>query len=112
MERLPAVSVYLRSSRVDGRTSNFQTRSTGSKPMPYYEYRCGSNGRTLEVRHAMAERLETWGELAERAGVEPGSTPANVPVERLMSAPVPLTGSGKEPAFAGCGGACACARGA
>ena len=55
--------------------------------MPYYEYRCVSNGRTLEVRHGMHERLATWGELAQRAGTELGTTPANAPIERLMSVP-------------------------
>jgi hypothetical protein len=76
--------------------------------MPYYEYRCASNGRTLEVRHGMAERLDTWGELALRAGADLGDTPAEAPVERLMSAPVPLTGGGGEADFQGCGSGCAC----
>jgi hypothetical protein len=80
--------------------------------MPYYEYRCGANGQTLEVRHAMATRLETWGELSEAAGTDPGDTPSDAPVERLMSAPVPLTGSSAGPvegASGGCGAGCACA---
>lgn len=80
--------------------------------MPYYEYRCSSNGRTLEVRHGMDERLETWGEVALRAGVDVGATSADSPVERLLSAPVPLTGSGHQADFRGCGQGCACARGA
>lgn len=80
--------------------------------MPYYEYRCGANGRTLEVRHAMAMRLETWGELSDMAGADPGDTPLDEPVERLISAPVPLTGSARGEAatgFGGCGAGCACA---
>ncbi|MGD2044762.1 MAG: zinc ribbon domain-containing protein [Gemmatimonadota bacterium] len=78
--------------------------------MPYYEYRCGANGRTLEVRHGMAERLETWGDLAARAGVDSGDTPPDTPVERLLSAPVPLTSSSSDsgPDFPGCGAGCAC----
>lgn len=77
--------------------------------MPYYEYRCASNGRTLEVRHGMDERLATWGELALRSGADPGDTPAHAPVERLISAPVPLTGSGGgDAALQGCGSGCAC----
>jgi len=79
--------------------------------MPYYEYHCGANGRTLEVRHPMATRLETWGELSEAAGADPGDTPLDAPVDRLMSAPIPLTGSGEGPAdagFGGCGTGCAC----
>lgn len=77
--------------------------------MPYYEYRCAANDRTLEVRHGMDERLTTWGELAHRAGAPPGDTPADAPVERLMSAPVPMPGSGgDDPGFQGCGSGCAC----
>jgi hypothetical protein len=82
--------------------------------VPYYEYRCLANGRTLEVRHAMDERLETWGQLARRADVDRGDTPADAPVERLLSAPVPHTSSGQAGGtdFQGCGAGCACARNA
>jgi hypothetical protein len=83
--------------------------ATGVTIMPFYEYRCASNGRTVEVRHRMDECLSTWGELVERAGVEVGGTSPQAPVERLMSAPVPITGaSGGDPGFAGCGTGCAC----
>jgi hypothetical protein len=77
--------------------------------MPYYEYRCDSNGRTLEVRHAMSERLATWGEVAHAAGIETGDTPVDAPVERLLSTPVPLTASGQGPDVPACGPGCACA---
>lgn len=80
--------------------------------MAIYEYRCEANGRTVEVRHGMSEEIRTWGELAERAGVEPGDTPATAPVSRLMSAGVPMTGNGSaskgEPAGPPCGSACGC----
>jgi hypothetical protein len=78
--------------------------------MPYYEYRCPANGRTLEVRHGMDECLATWGELAGRAGAETGTTPPDAPVERLMSVPVTSPGSADAGAreFAGCGRGCAC----
>jgi hypothetical protein len=76
--------------------------------MPYYEYHCASNGRTLEVRHSMAERLSTWGEVAAKAGVDVGDTPLETPVERLMSTPVPLSGPGESDGFQGCGSGCAC----
>lgn len=78
--------------------------------MPYYEYQCASNGRTIEVRHGMSERIASWGELARRSGADPGDTPPDAPVARLMSAPVPLTGSSADPGFSGCGSGCACAR--
>jgi hypothetical protein len=79
--------------------------------MPHYEYRCAANGRVLEVRHGMDERLETWGELVGLAGADPGKTPLEAPVERLLSTPVPLTSSRSEadPGFQGCGAGCACA---
>lgn len=76
--------------------------------MPYYEYHCARNGRTLEVRHGMDQRLATWGEVATRAGAELGDTPADEPVERVLSVPVPLTGSGDDIGFQGCGAGCAC----
>ena len=54
--------------------------------MPTYEYRCESNGRLVEVRHNMAERLSTWGELCQRAGISPEATDPAAPVEKLISA--------------------------
>jgi hypothetical protein len=55
--------------------------------MPNYDYQCPSNGRRIEVFHAMNERLRTWGELCHRAGIEPGDTPGDAPVEKLVGAP-------------------------
>ena len=79
--------------------------------MPYYEYHCASNGQTLEVRHGMNETIDTWADLAERAGADPASAPAQAPVERLMSSPVPTPGSGPAAAPQGCGVGCGCVRG-
>ena len=86
--------------------------------MPYYEYRCAANGRTVEVRHAMSERMETWGEVAAAAGLERGETPPDAPVERLMSAASvgsaaghPESAAGPGAGFGGCGPGCACAHG-
>jgi hypothetical protein len=53
--------------------------------MPTYEYRCDANGRTVEVSHAMSTTLTTWGDLADAAGIEPGDTPADTPIERVIS---------------------------
>lgn len=53
--------------------------------MPRYEYYCDANGRQIEVSHSMAERLATWGEVCERAGVPLGRTPAKTPVQKLIS---------------------------
>ena len=57
--------------------------------MPHDEYHCASNGHTVEVHHRMNERLETWGEVTRLPEGDPGETPADAPVERIMSAPVP-----------------------
>ncbi|MGR8919479.1 MAG: zinc ribbon domain-containing protein [Gammaproteobacteria bacterium] len=52
--------------------------------MPMYEYHCEANGQTVEVVHRMSERYETWGELCEKSRIEPGDTPADAPVRRLI----------------------------
>ncbi len=81
--------------------------------MPTYEYLCDANGRTVEVSHKMAERLATWGEVCERAGIAPGRTPAGAPVTKLMSAGAVMAsgnlGSTERPCDYGtpCG-SCAC----
>lgn len=57
--------------------------------MPFYDYHCEANGRTVEVFHKMNVRLKTWGEICQAAGIEPGDTPGDVPVIRLIGgAPV------------------------
>jgi len=53
--------------------------------MPFYDYRCPTNGQVVEVQHPMSQRLSTWGELCEQAGLEPGDTPTDAAVERLFS---------------------------
>ncbi len=52
--------------------------------MLFYEYFCAANGRTAEVAHRLKVRLKTWGEVCRLAGIEPGSTPLNAPVVRLI----------------------------
>jgi hypothetical protein len=53
--------------------------------MPTYDYRCDANDRTVEVRHSMAHRVQTWGELCEIAGIDPGVTDAFEPVRKLAT---------------------------
>ncbi|MCA9737685.1 MAG: zinc ribbon domain-containing protein [Gemmatimonadota bacterium] len=77
--------------------------------MPYYEYRCDANAQTLEVRHGMSEVLTTWGELASRSGTPLGDTPADAPVEKLLSPSMPMTPGAAVPST-GCGAGCACGR--
>jgi hypothetical protein len=70
--------------------------------VPTYEYRCEANGRLVEVRHKMAERLATWGELCERAGIAPGKTDPAEPVEKLISAGFINAGTGTGTSEAAC----------
>lgn len=76
--------------------------------MPTYDYRCAANGRVIEVRHRMSERLTTWGELCALAGLEPGETPADAPVERLITGAqvVRRSSLGEAPAPACAAGPC------
>jgi predicted nucleic acid-binding Zn ribbon protein len=67
--------------------------------VPTYEYRCEANDRVVEVSHKMAEKLHTWGELCERAGISPGRTSPKAPIQKLISAGFISSGSG-EPACA------------
>lgn len=76
--------------------------------MPTYDYVCEANGQQLEVRHGMNEKLMTWGELCERLGMEPGDTPSESPIRRLISGGAVINSSAlsnPEPACAS-GGCC------
>lgn len=79
----------LRECRVDGL---HQSRVLES--MPVYSYICQANGRTLEVLHPMSGKVVNWGELCELAGIEPGDTPPDAPVEKLLFAPEISTPAG------------------
>jgi predicted nucleic acid-binding Zn ribbon protein len=70
--------------------------------MPTYDYACGANGRTIEVRHAMSERIDTWGELCTVSGQPLDGTPADAPVHKVFTASTVVDranlGSGMAPA--------------
>ena len=53
--------------------------------MPTYDYRCETNGQTVEVKHRMSEEIHTWGQLCELAGIDAGDTIADAPVRRLAT---------------------------
>lgn len=53
--------------------------------MPSYDYHCPGNGQVVEVKHSISETLATWGEVCAKAGIELNGTPADSPVERLIS---------------------------
>ncbi|HET20056.1 MAG TPA: zinc ribbon domain-containing protein [Chromatiales bacterium] len=78
--------------------------------MPSNDDRCPANDRVLEVRHGMNEALATWGELCDRAGIDPDDTPPGSPVECLISGGA-VVGSAalKNPSLPPCmsGGGCA-----
>jgi hypothetical protein len=81
--------------------------------MPTYDYFCETNGRKIEVSHKMAELITTWEELAGRAGIDPGDTPPDAPVKKLITSAAVVSSSSltnPEPpcAAGGCcpGGSC------
>ena len=53
--------------------------------MPSYDYLCEANGRVVEVKHRMSDKLSSWGQVCEKAGIEAGDTPADAPVQRLAT---------------------------
>ena len=53
--------------------------------MPSYDYRCEANGRVVEVRHSMSEKLSTWGEVCEKADIPLDDTATDAPVVRLIT---------------------------
>ena len=53
--------------------------------MPTYDYRCDANEQIVEVKHKMSEVINTWGELCEKADVDPGNTPLDAPVKKLAT---------------------------
>lgn len=55
--------------------------------MPRYDYFCDANGRTVETVHRISEQVCTWGELCARSGADPGETPADAPVRKIITAP-------------------------
>lgn len=55
--------------------------------MPTYGYRCEANGQVYEVRHAMALRPRTWGELRVAGALaEDAAIADDAPVTRLLTA--------------------------
>ncbi|MEM6551807.1 MAG: zinc ribbon domain-containing protein [Planctomycetota bacterium] len=61
--------------------------------MPTYEYFCPDNGQSLEVMHGMTTTLNTWGELCDQADLDPGDTPADTPIEKLLGTGMLLSNS-------------------
>lgn len=80
--------------------------------MPTYDYRRLDTGRVYEVKHPIAYRATTWGELCALGALDPGDAPVDTPVERLVSA-AGVVGAGalKNPSAPPCAAANACCGG-
>lgn len=55
--------------------------------MPIYDYFCPTNNERVEVWHSINQQVTTWGELCKLAKCDPGDTPEDATVRRLLSAP-------------------------
>jgi hypothetical protein len=53
--------------------------------MPTYTYHCPASGKIVDVQHGMNQRLTTWEQVCQIAEIDPGTTPADTPVERLIT---------------------------
>ncbi len=75
--------------------------------MPTYDYFCDVNERKVEVSHKMSEEIASWGELCQRASIDPGDTPAGSPVRRLATGGAIISSSSQaEPPCATTGSCC------
>lgn len=55
--------------------------------MPTYDYFCPTNNQKVEVMHSINQEVKTWGELCSLAKCNPGNTPEDAAVRRLLSVP-------------------------
>ncbi|QDU70831.1 FmdB family zinc ribbon protein [Mucisphaera calidilacus] len=78
--------------------------------MPVYEYHCPANGKSVEVMHPMSRTVASWGELCDLGEIDPGTTPADAPVERAVTAGM-IMASGNDTVSLPMGGGCACGHG-
>jgi len=53
--------------------------------MPTYDYRCELTGNIYEARHPMALKLSNWQDLCDVTGMEPGETPLDSPITKLLT---------------------------
>ena len=86
--------------------SGLCVKAPPEKRVPFYDYQCPANGRIIEVRHSMRETVSSWASLCELADLDPGDTPHDSPVERLVSAPGVMMKPGVGAAGACCSGPC------
>lgn len=56
--------------------------------MPQYEYHCQANDRYVDVMQGIKDPpFKTWGELCKGAQLDPGDTPPDAPVTKVLHAP-------------------------
>ena len=74
--------------------------------MPTYDYHCAKNQRTVSVQHSMKEKLASWGELCQKIQQDPGDTPLDSPIERVISGGIalPIASAIPQLPMAGCCG--------
>lgn len=53
--------------------------------MPLYDYRIGNGERLVEAKHAMSASPATWGELRAVANLPDDGTPADTPVQKVLT---------------------------
>lgn len=53
--------------------------------MAFYDYHCDANNQTVEVQHSVNDKLHTWKELCDCAGIKRGNTAPESPVRRLIN---------------------------
>ena len=58
--------------------------------MPFYDYYCEANGKTVEVFHPLQVRLKTWGEVCRTVGWKVSDTAEKAAVIRLVSGVTPM----------------------
>ena len=57
--------------------------------LPFYDYYCAANGKTVEVFHPAKKRFKTWREVCRAAGIDLGGTDGRAGVVRLVSQVTP-----------------------
>jgi hypothetical protein len=53
--------------------------------MPLYDYRIGQGERLVEASHPMNANPATWGELRSLANLPDDGTPADTPVQKVLT---------------------------
>lgn len=81
--------------------------------MPLYDYRIGNGERLVEAKHAMSESPATWGELRALAGLPDDGTPADTPVQKVLTTGGVVRSGGSAPDVPPCmgGGGTGCGGG-